>query len=94
MDGEASLLYQKTGLVNVALWEIYTKSNSTELMKQLRLIPKSNGKIKAYHQFWQWECENQSLSPLLIYADLLLNPDARIQELAKKYEHDYIKQYY
>lgn len=92
--GEARLLYQKIGLVNVALWEIYTKNNSTELMKQLRLIPKSNGKIKVYHQFWQWEHENETLSPLLIYADLLLNPDARIQELSKKYEHDYIRQYY
>jgi hypothetical protein len=92
--GEACLLYQKTGLANVALWEIYSKSNSIELMKQLRLIPKSNGKTKAYHQFWQWESENQTLSPLIIYADLLLNPNARVQELSKKYEHAYIKQYY
>ncbi len=92
--GEATLLHQKIGLANIALWEIYSKSSSTELRKQLRLIPESNGKIKAYHQFWKWESENNTLSSLLIYADLLLNSDARIQELSKKYEHDYIKQYY
>lgn len=63
-------------------------------MKQLRLIPKSNGNVKAYHQFWQWESKDQALSPLIIYADLLLNPDNRIQDLSKKYEHDHIKQYY
>jgi hypothetical protein len=92
--GEAAILHQKAGIVNIALWEIYTQGSSTELMKQLRLIPKNNGNIKAYNQFWQWESENQVLSPLLIYADLLLNTDARIQELAKKYEHEYIKRYY
>ncbi len=53
--GEATLLHQKIGLANIALWEIYTQSSNTELMKQLRLIPKNNGNIKAYRQFWQWE---------------------------------------
>ena len=92
--GEATLLHQKNGLTNIGLWEIYSKSSFSEVMKQLRLIPKNNGRIKTYHQFWQWENENQILSQLLIYADLLLNSDARIQELSKKYEHDHIKQYY
>jgi hypothetical protein len=92
--GEAALLHQTLGLKNIVLWEIYTKNSSTELMKELRIIPQSNGNVKVYHQFWQWKSEKKVLSPLLIYADLLLNLDARIQELSKKYEHDHIKQYY
>jgi hypothetical protein len=89
--GEAALFHLESSLVNAVLWELYSKKSALEVAKQLHLLPNNNGNVKVYRQFWEWDSPP---SPLVIYADLLLNSDARIQELSKKYEHENIQPYY
>ena len=91
--GEVVLMLQQLGLANAGLFELYTQGSTLNLMKQLRLKPNPDGRVKVYQQFWTWP-DGNTISPLIIYADLLLNRDARIQTLSKAYENEYISRYY
>ncbi len=90
--GEYVLEYLNLGLLNTQLVEIYTDAFVRNIITDLRLKPDNQGNVKIYKQFWQWKMEK--ISPLIIYADLLLNHDARVQTTTKKYEDEYIGKYY
>lgn len=90
--GEYVLEYLDLGLLNTQLVEIYTDAATRNTIIDLRLKPDNQGNVKIYKQFWQWKTEQ--ISPLIIYADLLLNHDARVQTITKKYEDEYIRKYY
>jgi len=69
---------------------IYTRENRMELMKKYRLMPDKNGEIEVLDLFWEQEWGN-TVPPLLIYADLILEGGKRNKETAEKIYNEYIK---
>jgi hypothetical protein len=69
---------------------IYTRENRMELMKKYRLMPDKNGEIEVLEMFWKQERGN-TVPPLLVYADLILEGGKRNKETAEKIYNEYIK---
>lgn len=65
---------------------LYTTRNRNELMKDYKLVPDQNGNITAYTPFWTGEETPQyqnTVHPLLVYADLMNTGDNRCCETAR-----------
>ncbi len=63
--------------------EIYTGLKFEEVMKALRIIPDYEGEITVTEIFWKNQDQNTELiDPMLIYADLLNEPNPRYLETA------------
>ncbi len=65
---------------------LYTTRNRNELMKEYKLIPDPKGNIAMYTPFWNEEempPGQQTVNPLLVYADLMNTGDNRCQETAR-----------
>lgn len=69
---------------------IYTRENRMEIMKKYRLMPDKNGEIEVFDLFWKQEKGN-TVPPLLVYADLMLEGGKRNKETAEKIYDEYIK---
>ena len=65
-----------------ANFTIYTTSPWQSVGKSLKLIPDDNGKVELLWLFTKSE-EQHTVSPLLIYADLMNSSDSRNMEIAK-----------
>lgn len=65
-----------------ANFTIYTDTTWQSLGKSLKLIPDDNGKIEILRLFYDAE-EGKTVSPLLIYADLMGSGDSRNIETAE-----------
>lgn len=74
-----------TDFLQPAEWVLYTRQPAREVMKQLRLLPDpENGPVRLYNKFWPHDEPGDSVSPLLVYADLLISGDPRNAEVAQK----------
>jgi len=71
---------------------LYTKEARIELMKNYRLIPKTDGEIEVLNMFWNNTTDYKTAPPVLVYADLLLEGGKRNYETAGLIFDEYIKQ--
>lgn len=75
----------ETGYLNPEQWTIYTAQAKNDLVKILKLAPRSDGNLKVYNKFWMDTTihPNNRVTPeLLTYADLMITGDARCIETA------------
>lgn len=76
----------ETNYLNPEQWTIYTTGSKADLIKQLHLIPKPDGNLKIYKQFWTApEIDSKiTITPELItYTDLINTGDQRCIETAQ-----------
>ncbi len=74
-----------------AIFTLYTKDSQAELMKKYRIFPDENGNIEVYEAFYL--TEKQGLSPILVYADLVLSDIARNKEVAQRIKEKYEQEF-
>jgi hypothetical protein len=71
---------------------LYTNEQTSDLIKNYRLVPDVEGNIKIFKQFWTDEQENsKTVHPLLVYADLINKGDRRCTETAQKIYDEYLQ---
>ena len=64
---------------------LYTKKNRAELMKELKLLPDENGKVKIRVPYWTIEDNLPNIAPrLVVYTDLMITGDPRNIKIAKE----------
>lgn len=81
-----------TNYLHPAELTLYTVETRNELIQNYRLIPVDNGNIKVYQKFWHHhETGNNTVPPLLIYADLMNSNDRRCTETAQKIYDEYLR---
>jgi hypothetical protein len=69
---------------------IYTQEDRMDLIKNYRLMPVKNGEIEVLDMFWKQE-KGETVPPLLVYADLMLEGGKRNKETAEKIYNEYIE---
>ena len=77
-----------------ATYTIYTDTSWQNIGKTLGLIPDEEGRIEILSHF-STEASKNTVSPLLVYADLMVSGDSRNREIAKIIENNelsYLKQ--
>lgn len=80
-----------TNYLRPAEWVLYTTETKAELMKHYRLVPDEQGPIKVFRKFWGYTRLNEkTVSPLLVYADLINSTDSRCIETAQKIYHEFL----
>jgi hypothetical protein len=72
-----------TGNLTPAKYTIYTANTWQSVGKTLKIIPDETGKIELLNLFYKTENADNSISPLLIYADLMGSGDSRNIETAE-----------
>ena len=81
-----------TNYLRPAELTLYTLETRGELMKNYRLIPDDKGNVKVYKMFWKHDNNQQNtVPPLLIYADLMNIGDGRTIETAQKIYNEYLQ---
>jgi len=81
-----------TDFLRPATWIIYTREPAQTVMKQLRLLPDpENGPVRIYEKFWPHDEPDPYVHPMLVYADLLISPDARNHEVAQRIYETHIQ---
>src|SRR5690606_11319598 len=71
---------------------LYTAEERTDLIKNYRLVPDLNGNVKVYKKFWKYdEVNDNTVHPLLAYADLITKGDRRCTETAQKIYDEYLQ---
>lgn len=71
---------------------LYTNETRNDLIKNYKLIPDEEGKIKVYKKFWMANATHaRAVPPLLAYADLMNTNDKRCRETAQKIYDEYIR---
>lgn len=88
-SGEAGAYILKPYLEPV-LFEGYSDFESEQLIKKNKLIPDRSGNIVVYKKFWKSNDE-QTVNPILIYADLVLVNDPRALELSGMVYDEYLR---
>jgi len=78
-EGAASIL---TKNIIPANYTIYTDGTWQYVGKDLKLVPDNNGKVEILQLFYKTD-EHNTVSPLLIYADLMGSGDSRNRETAE-----------
>ena len=71
-----------TGSLTPATYTIYTNTTWQSVDKLLKLIPNDNGKVEILRLFYDAE-EGNTVSPILVYADLMGSGDSRNIETAE-----------
>ena len=79
-----------TNFIKPAIFTLYSTETRNDLIKNYRFIPDKNGNIEIYHPF-SLISEGQTVSSLLVYADLLNSGDSRNFEVAQKIKEQYVK---
>lgn len=71
---------------------MYTRETKPALMKKYQLIPEPAGNIQVYKAFWKDASHEQKkvVSPLLVYADLILSAESRNRKTAQKIYEQYL----
>jgi hypothetical protein len=69
---------------------IYTQETRMDLIRNYRLMPDKNGEIEVLEMFWNQEA-GETVPPMLVYADLMLEGGKRNKETAEKIYHEYIQ---
>jgi hypothetical protein len=71
---------------------MYTSKSKLDIMKEMRLLPDANGKIRLYQKFWiDEEDMNPYVPEILVYADLLNHGDPRNAEIAQRIDEQYLQ---
>ncbi len=71
---------------------IYTTETRSDLMKNYRLVPDTNGNVKIFKKFWEYdEVNGKMVHPLLAYTDLINKEDRRCTETAQKIYDEYLQ---
>ncbi|OCB74007.1 type IV toxin-antitoxin system AbiEi family antitoxin [Flavobacterium crassostreae] len=83
----AALLNQ---YLNPEKFSLFTNHYKNDIIKNGRLLPNPNGEVAIYKPFWKNQ-ENRTVSPLLIYAQLMYSGKDRNIETAKLIYDEYIK---
>lgn len=68
---------------------IYTHLTKMEVMKSLKLVPSTEGKVEVLEQFWPMEIQevqdvSDAVPPLIAYAELIISLDSRNRETAER----------
>lgn len=69
---------------------LYTMENRMDLIKNYGIMPDDSGELEVLEMFWKSE-KGETVPPLLVYADLLLEGGKRNKETAEKIYNEYIK---
>lgn len=75
---------------------IYSSKTTNELIKQLKLVPDTEGSIEILEQYWDDSLlKDHNISegiapPLIIYAELMAGTDSRSWETAEKIKNKYV----
>jgi len=81
-----------TNYLNPTQFTIYTKLNTTTLIKNQYLLPVENGQVEVFEKFWDFQGDNQKTAPpLIVYADLINTDDSRNIEVANNIYERYLK---
>lgn len=81
-----------TNYLRPAELTLYTLETRNELIKNYKLIPDVNGNVKAFQKFWQQaEEKDNTVPPLLVYADLINTNDRRCIETAQKIYDEFLQ---
>lgn len=85
-----------TNYLNPEILTIYTTEVHNELIKNYKLIPNTNGNVMVYKMFWNDDelRNDQTVDPLLAYADLINVGDKRCVETANIIYDKYLKNRY
>ena len=65
-------------------WDVYVEENADCLIKTGRMIPDPEGNIFVYKKFWN----SGSISPIVVYADLLSIDDDRCREASMRIKEE------
>lgn len=82
-----------TANLNPEILTIYTTEGRAELMKNYRLIPDKDGKVKVYKKFWKTEGDDvdKVVPPILAYTDLINTGNQRCIDTAQKIYGKFLK---
>jgi hypothetical protein len=81
-----------TNYLRPEILTLYTTETRNEIIKNYRLIPDENGKVKVFKKCWSTDEANSSTAPpLLVYTDLMNEGDRRCLEAAKKIYDEYLQ---
>jgi len=82
-----------TNYLHPEILTVYTNTAKSKLIKDLQLMPDTNGNMYVYQKFWTGTNTTEATiaPPLIIYADLLLTDDPRCIETAEKMYQKYLK---
>lgn len=88
-----------TNYLKPAELTLYTTETRNELIKNYRLLPDPGGEVKVYQKFWQdkyvapakKQQKQNTVPPLLVYADLINTGDRRCIETAEKVYEQYLQ---
>ncbi|WP_439879606.1 type IV toxin-antitoxin system AbiEi family antitoxin [Pontibacter sp. MBLB2868] len=72
-----------TGNLIADYWTVYTLQDYKMLMKEMKWVPDTGGPIRVVEKFWEGDCEDDHVPPLIAYADLIEGDDPRYLETAK-----------
>jgi hypothetical protein len=74
-----------TGYLKPGKLTLYTVESKTSLIKKYRLVPQDNAILMVYKKFWKFNLQNEdTVPPILAYADLINTGDPRNLETARK----------
>lgn len=73
-----------TNYLKPAKLTLYTLENKTALIKKYRLVPDEKGNLAIYKKFWKFQDGDETVPPMLVYADLLNTNDPRNLETARR----------
>ncbi len=83
-----------TGHLVPEIYTLYTAKPNVEAMKDLKLLTDPNGNVELIDMFWNKALmekdDNQSVPPLLAYADLATSLDSRNRETAERIKQKYL----
>lgn len=82
-----------TGHLVPEIYTIYSNTDRFELMKNLRLIPDASGEVEILRPFWNESTitdTNNTVPPILAYAELISSLDSRNREIAARIKEKYV----
>lgn len=74
-------------------WTIYTGLDFVEIINTLELVPDKNGNVEVVQKFWNDTEDNpqDTVHPILVYADLIEAQNSRYIETAKYIYKEYVE---
>jgi hypothetical protein len=69
--------------ITPATYTIYTEDTWQAIGKSLKLVPEDKGKVEILRLFYKNNKAEKTVSPLLVYADLMGSGDSRNMETAE-----------
>lgn len=83
-----------TKYLSPQIYTIYFNGDRFELMRKLKIVPDQNGEVELLRPFWNEEVfstGDNTVPPLLAYAELISSFDSRNRETAVRIKEQYVK---